>query len=152
MPIFHPLKLHRKSTSSWCGNLPIFSLRHIDVISSSNRQRLYVVCTLGGWFICFLGGWFICFFITYFLMINILYEMITILHEKMSNLIYLYWFHNDTLAENNSLNDHSNEPWVNGQRFVISPVKLNLLDIKKWSYIISHQVNESINLKASELL
>ena len=47
-------------------------------------------------------------------MINILYEMIKILHEKMLNAIYLYWFHNDTLAENNSLNGHSNEPWING--------------------------------------
>ena len=34
--------------------------------------------------------------------------MIYILHEKMLNAIYLY--HNDTLAENNSLNGHSNEP------------------------------------------
>ena len=32
-------------------------------------------------------------------MTNILYEMIKILHEKMLTLIYLYWFHNDTLAE-----------------------------------------------------
>ena len=47
-------------------------------------------------------------------MINILYEMIKILHEKMLNAIYLYWFHNDTLAENNSLNGHSNQPWING--------------------------------------
>ena len=44
--------------------------------------------------------------------INILYKMIKILHEKMLN-AYIYWFHNDTLAENNSLNDHSNEPWIN---------------------------------------
>ena len=47
-------------------------------------------------------------------MINILYEMIKMLHEKMFNTIYLYWLHNDTLAENNSLNGHSNEPWING--------------------------------------
>ena len=45
---------------------------------------------------------------------NILYEMITILNEKMLNAIYLYWFHNDILAENNFLNGHSNEPWLNG--------------------------------------
>ena len=56
-------------------------------------------------------------------MINILYEMIKIMHEKMLNAIYLYWFHNDTLAENSSLNGHSNEPGKNGYRFVISPVK-----------------------------
>ena len=31
-------------------------------------------------------------------MINILYEMIRILLEKMLNAVYLYWFHNDTLA------------------------------------------------------
>ena len=42
-------------------------------------------------------------------MIDILYEMIKILHEKMSNGIYLYWFHKDTLEKNNSLNIHSNE-------------------------------------------
>ena len=43
----------------------------------------------------------------------ILHKMITILHEKILNGIYLYWFHNDTLAENNPPNDHSNEPWIN---------------------------------------
>ena len=43
-------------------------------------------------------------------MINILYEMIKILHERMLNAIYLHRFHNDTLAENNSLNGHCNEP------------------------------------------
>ena len=42
-------------------------------------------------------------------MINILCEMIKILHEKMLNAIYLYLFYNDTLAENNSLNGHSNQ-------------------------------------------
>ena len=47
-------------------------------------------------------------------MINILYEMIKILRAKMLNAIYLYWFHNDALAENNSLNGHFNEPWING--------------------------------------
>ena len=47
-------------------------------------------------------------------MINILYERIKILHEKMLNAIYLYWLHNDALAENNSLNGHSNKPWTNG--------------------------------------
>ena len=43
-------------------------------------------------------------------MINILCETIKILQEKILNAIYLYSFHNDTLAENNSLNGHSNEP------------------------------------------
>ena len=38
------------------------------------------------------------------------------MHEKMLNAIYLYLFHNDTLAENNSLNGHSNEPWISGDR------------------------------------
>ena len=47
-------------------------------------------------------------------MINILYETIKVLHEKMRNAIYFYWFHNDTLAENNSLNDHSNKLLING--------------------------------------
>ena len=46
-------------------------------------------------------------------MINILYEMNQILHEKMLNAVYLHWYHNDTSAENNSLNGHSNEPWIN---------------------------------------
>ena len=49
-----------------------------------------------------------------FVATNILYEMIKILHEKALNAIYLYWFHNDPLAENNLLNSHSNEPWING--------------------------------------
>ena len=43
-----------------------------------------------------------------------LYETIKILHVKMLNAIYLYWFLNDTFAENNSLNGHPNEPWING--------------------------------------
>ena len=43
------------------------------------------------------------------LMINILYEIIKILHEKMLNAIYLYWFHDNTSKKNNSLNGHSNE-------------------------------------------
>ena len=47
-------------------------------------------------------------------MINILYEMIKILHEKMLNAIYLYWFYHDALPKNNSLNSNSNEPWING--------------------------------------
>ena len=47
-------------------------------------------------------------------MINILYEMIKIMHKKMSNVIYLYWFHNDPLVEKNSPNGHSNEPLING--------------------------------------
>ena len=42
-------------------------------------------------------------------MINILYEMIKILHEKMLNTIYLYWFHNDASEKNNSLHGYSNE-------------------------------------------
>ena len=46
------------------------------------------------------------------LMIKVLYELITILHEKMLLAIYLYWFQNDTLMGNNSLNGHSNEPWI----------------------------------------
>ena len=48
-------------------------------------------------------------------MMNILNEMMKkSLHEKMLNAIYLYWFHNDTWEENNSLNGHSNKPWTNG--------------------------------------
>ena len=47
-------------------------------------------------------------------MINILYEMIKILLEKMLNAIYLLWFHDDTLVENNSLNGHCSELWING--------------------------------------
>ena len=41
--------------------------------------------------------------------IYILYEMIEILREKMLKAIYLYWFPNDTLAENNALNGHSSK-------------------------------------------
>ena len=47
-------------------------------------------------------------------MINILYEMIKILLEKMLNAIYLFWFHDDTLVENNSLNGHCSKLWING--------------------------------------
>ena len=43
-------------------------------------------------------------------MIKILNEMIKLLHENMLDAIYLHWFHNHKLAENNSLNDHSNKP------------------------------------------
>ena len=41
--------------------------------------------------------------------IHILHERIKIFHEKMLNAMHLYWFHNDTLVENNSLNVHSKE-------------------------------------------
>ena len=34
--------------------------------------------------------------------INILYEIIKFLHKNMLNAVYLYWFHNNALAENNS--------------------------------------------------
>ena len=57
-------------------------------------------------------------------MINILYEMIKILHEKMWNTIYLYWFHNNTLAVNNSPNGHSNKLWINkGSPYLMCQVK-----------------------------
>ena len=46
-------------------------------------------------------------------MINILCKMIRILHEKILNAIYLYYFHDDTVEENNSLNGQSNEPFIN---------------------------------------
>ena len=46
--------------------------------------------------------------------IKILYEMIQILHEKMLNAVYLYWFYNDASEKNNALNGHSNKPWING--------------------------------------
>ena len=37
---------------------------------------------------------------------------IKILHEKVLNATYLYWFYNDTSKKNNPLNGHSNEPWI----------------------------------------
>ena len=44
-------------------------------------------------------------------MINILYVMIKVLHEKMlMQYICIDSIHNDTLAGNNLLNGHSNEP------------------------------------------
>ena len=52
-------------------------------------------------------------------MINILCEIIKILHQKMLNAIYLYWFHKYVLPVNNSLNGHSNKLWINGKRLVI---------------------------------
>ena len=45
-------------------------------------------------------------------MINILYKVIKTLQEKMLNAIFLYWFHNGTSEKNNSLNGHSNEPFI----------------------------------------
>ena len=42
-------------------------------------------------------------------MTNILHEIIKILHEKMLNAIYLYWFYNDTSKKNNSLNGHASK-------------------------------------------
>ena len=57
--------------------------------------------------------------------------MIKILREEILNAIYVYWFHSDTWEEKNSPNGHSNGPSMNGQRFVISPVKWNLLDETK---------------------
>ena len=38
-------------------------------------------------------------------MVNILYEMIKILHEKMLNAIYLYWFHNDQYIREKELTE-----------------------------------------------
>ena len=47
-------------------------------------------------------------------MINILQEIIKVLHEKMLKTIDFYWFHSDASKKKNSLNGHSNEPWING--------------------------------------
>ena len=47
-------------------------------------------------------------------MIKILYQMFKILHEKMLNAIYLNWFRKAASEKNNSLDGHSNEPWING--------------------------------------
>ena len=47
-------------------------------------------------------------------MISILYEAIEILLQKMLNVVYLYWFHSDTLAKTNALISYSNESWING--------------------------------------
>ena len=46
--------------------------------------------------------------------INILQEIIGILHKKMLKAINLYWFLNNTSEKNNSLNDRSHKPWING--------------------------------------
>ena len=43
----------------------------------------------------------------------------------MRDTINLYWFHNDASEKNNSLNGHSTEPQINGQRFIILPVTIN---------------------------
>ena len=47
---FRPSNLHCKSPLKWRGNLSMFSLQRIDVISPSNRRRFDVVCRFG----CFL--------------------------------------------------------------------------------------------------
>ena len=44
----------------------------------------------------------------------ILHEIVKILHQKMINVKYLDWFHNDASEKNNSLSGHSNEPRING--------------------------------------
>ena len=44
--LFAHLKLHRKSTSKWHGNLSMFSFWHIIAISTSNRTLFDVVCPL----------------------------------------------------------------------------------------------------------
>ena len=46
--------------------------------------------------------------------INILQELDNILHEEMLKTINLCRFHSDASEKNNSLNDRSNEPRVNG--------------------------------------
>ena len=46
-------------------------------------------------------------------MINTLYKMIKIMLEKILNAMYLYWLHNNTLAENNSIYGYSNKLWIN---------------------------------------
>ena len=45
--IFHPSKLHRKSTSKWRGNLSMYSFQRINIISTSNR--CWVVTLTKGW-------------------------------------------------------------------------------------------------------
>ena len=47
-------------------------------------------------------------------MTNSLQEIINILHEKMLKAINLHWFDKNTSEKNNSLNDRSNEPRING--------------------------------------
>ena len=47
MWIFQPAKIHRKSALKWHGSSWRFGLRLIDVISTSNRHRLDVMCPLG---------------------------------------------------------------------------------------------------------
>ena len=72
--------------------------------------------------------------------INILYEMIKILHEKMLNAIYLYCFHNDIFAENNSLNGHSNRGTI--QRTLNKWIEVRHIScqVKSSCYIIQQKL------------
>ena len=72
-------------------------------------------------------------------MINILYEMIKILYGKMLNAICLYWFHNDIPEENNSLNGHFKERWINMNRSL--------------SYLLSNKIFlEYLSIAAVEII
>ena len=54
---------------------------------------------------------------------NIVQRLIKILDKEILKVINLYWSHNGTSEKNSSLNDHLNEPWINGYSFVIPSVK-----------------------------
>ena len=90
-------------------------------------------------------------------MINILYKMITILHEKMLNAIYLHWFHNDTLAELSFqrtipmtilLNGHSNKPQtVKFFSLIFLVAVILILWVSQIIFLKNHQLQLWKNLK-----
>ena len=55
-------------------------------------------------------------------MVGILKGMIKTSRENVKA-INLYVLHNDASKKNNLLNGHSNEPLINGWKFVIPPLK-----------------------------
>ena len=94
----------------------ILNFRTLSIFPAPEIKKVVIVGKILWSFETILHIWLIYLFFSLDIpvIINILQGTIKILHEKMLNAIYLYWFHNDTLAENNSLNGHSNKPWING--------------------------------------
>ena len=98
--------------------------------------------------------------VKYHVIISIIIENINIiLHKKMLNAIYLYLFHNDTSKENNSLNGHSNKPWIKwiAVRYISCQVKsswekllkLYLNENKAWSLCLLFFINFLFSLNDS---
>ena len=65
--IFRPAKLHRKSKWKLRGNSSKFGLRRSNVISTWNRRRFNVVCSLGSGVHCSCWWWYFAYTLESFL-------------------------------------------------------------------------------------